>query len=69
MSLSKNIITLLPDRWQDRLLTKKVINGPVDLVILPGGDHMGTETLLDVQIPQVISWLSNNLKGAAKHEI
>ncbi len=66
MSLSKNIFTLLPDRWQDRLLAKKVINGPVDLVIVPGGDHMCTETLLDVQIPQVISWLNNNLMGAAK---
>jgi pimeloyl-ACP methyl ester carboxylesterase len=45
---------------------KEVINGPVDLVIVPGGDHMCTETLLDVQIPQIISWLSNNLKGALK---
>jgi len=36
-------------------------NPCVDEVL--GGDHMCTETLLDVQIPQILDWLDNQLKN------
>lgn len=41
---------------------RDIINGPVDLIVVPGGDHMCTETLLEEQIPQILDWLDNQLK-------
>jgi dienelactone hydrolase len=40
---------------------RDIINGPVDLIIVPGGDHMCTETLIEVQIPQILDWLDEHL--------
>ena len=39
----------------------KIIAGPVDLRIVSHGDHMVTDTLMQVEVPFMQDWLKNHL--------
>ena len=39
----------------------RLIAGPVDLQVVPGGDHMCSATLRDDQLPYIMEWLRTNL--------
>jgi dipeptidyl aminopeptidase/acylaminoacyl peptidase len=55
--------TLVP--VQNVRAAAKLIAGPVDLHVVPGGDHMCSATLKDEQLPYIVSWLRTNLVRAA----
>jgi len=53
--------TLVP--LQNTQTAAKLIAGPVELRIVPGGDHMCTATLREEEIPYIMSWLSAEMKS------
>lgn len=58
--------TLVP--MENSRTAAKSIPGPVELRIVPGGDHMCSSTLIDEELPYVMSWLRTVTDDNVAHQ-